>query len=170
MKKFNSVISLLILCISLVSGVNLTAQSGGTFSISHSVIANGGGQGSTGGTFSLSGTAGQNAVGTVPGGAPFVVQNGFWHGDLAPTAAGVSISGRVTTPNGNGLRNAILTLTDSTGNVRTTITSSFGYYRLDDIEAGQTYVIAVSSKRYQFAPRVLSVADELTDLDFTALP
>ena len=118
----------------------------------------------------MSGTAGQHVVGTNPGGAPFVVQNGFWHPDLAPTAAGVSVSGRVTTPNGNGLRNAIITLTDSTGNVRTARTGTFGYYRFDDIEAGQTVVINVTSKRFHFTPRVISVTDELTGVDFTALP
>ena len=166
MKKFKLIKCLLISLCLCVSAVNLPAQ----FSISHSVIANGGGQGSTGGTFSLSGTAGQHVVGTNPGGAPFVVQNGFWYPDLAPTAAGVSVSGRVTTPNGNGLRNAIITLTDSTGNVRTARTGTFGYYRFDDIEAGQTVVINVTSKRFHFTPRVISVTDELTGVDFTALP
>ncbi|MGH9947716.1 MAG: FG-GAP-like repeat-containing protein, partial [Pyrinomonadaceae bacterium] len=84
------------------------------------------------------------------------------------TAANVSVSGRVLTADGRGLRNAIVTLTDQQGVTRRSITSSFGYYRFEDIEAGQTYVVAVSSKRYQFTPRVISVTDELNDLNFTA--
>ena len=166
MKKFKLIKCLLISLCLCVSAVNLPAQ----FSISHSVIANGGGQGSTGGTFSLSGTAGQQVVGTNPGGAPFVVQNGFWHGDLAPTAAGVSISGRITTPNGNGLRNAIITLTDSTGNVRTARTGTFGYYRFEDVEAGQTYIFSIFSKRYRFAPQVVTIIEDFEELNLTAEP
>lgn len=84
-----------------------------------------------------------------------------------PTAASVSISGRVRTANGSGLSNAIVYLADtSSGNIRTTRTGSFGYYRFDEIQAGQTVVIGVNSKRYQFEPRVLSIAEDLTDLDF----
>ena len=166
MKKFKLIKCLLISLCLCVSAVNLPAQ----FSISHSVIANGGGQGSTGGTFSLSGTAGQQVVGTNPGGAPFVVQNGFWHGDLAPTAAGVSISGRVTTANGNGLRTAIVSLTDSAGTVRTARTGSFGYYRFDDLRVGETYILSVNSKRYSFTnpTRVITLQEDLTDTDFVA--
>ena len=89
---------------------------------------------------------------------------------LAPTAANVSISGRVTTTNGAGLRNAVVTLTDSAGNTRTARTGSFGYYSFNEVEAGQTYTIAVNSKRFVFASQVVSVSDSITDLDFTAIP
>ena len=119
MKKPNLTKCLLISFCLGVSAVNLTAQSGGTYSISHSVIANGGGQGSTGGTFSVSGTVGQHAVGTTPTGGTFVAQNGFWHADFAPSAAEVSVSGRVTTSDGRGLRNAVVSLTDQQGVTRT---------------------------------------------------
>lgn len=85
------------------------------------------------------------------------------------TSASVSISGRVLTNTDRGLANAIVHLTDSAGTTHTARTSSFGYYRFDDIAAGQTVTISVVSKRYQFAPRVLSVTEEITDFDFTAL-
>jgi len=49
-------------------------------------------------------------------------------------------------------------------------TSSFGYYRFDDVLAGETYIVSVTSKRYSFAPQVVSVFEELTDLDFTPEP
>ncbi len=94
---------------------------------------------------------------------------GLWqHAALAPTAANVGIAGRVYTPDGRGLRNAVVVLTDSSGVSRTALTSTFGYYRLFDIPAGQTYAISVSAKRYTFTARVVSVTDELTDLDFIA--
>lgn len=85
---------------------------------------------------------------------------------LVPTAASVSIAGRVRTSDGRGLSNAIVYLTDSAGFTRTTRTSSFGYYRFEEIESGQTIILGVSSKRYQFEPRVLSINDDLTDADF----
>lgn len=95
---------------------------------------------------------------------------GIWqHPPLAPTAANVGISGRVFTPEARGLRNAVVVLTDSNGVSRRALTSTFGYYRFFDIPAGQTYTISVSSKRYTFRPQVISVTDELTDLDFIAV-
>jgi len=50
-------------------------------------------------------------------------------------------------------------------------TGSFGYYRIDGLEAGNTYVITIQSKNYTFAEpsRVITVNDSLTDIDFTAL-
>ena len=89
-------------------------------------------------------------------------------GGCVPTAAGVTVSGRVITPEGYGLRNAIVTITDSTGMIRTARTSSFGYYTLAGIEVGGTYVMSVGSKRYTFTPRTLTVNDAMTDVDFIA--
>lgn len=82
------------------------------------------------------------------------------------TAAGVEVSGRVMTPDGRGLRNATVSITDPQGNVRTATTSTFGYYRFDDVQVGETYVMGVSSRRYRFAPRAVQVFDTLTDVDF----
>ena len=89
---------------------------------------------------------------------------------LAPSAANVSVSGRVMTADGRGLRNAYVVIIDSGGFSRRALTSSFGYYRFDDVRAGETYVISVASKRYVFAPRIVSVADDLTGVDFVADP
>ncbi|HMT08537.1 MAG TPA: carboxypeptidase-like regulatory domain-containing protein [Pyrinomonadaceae bacterium] len=87
-------------------------------------------------------------------------------GNGVATSAGVSVSGRVLTSDGRGLRNAVVTLTDVNGNVRTARTSAFGYYQIDEIPTGQTVVVGVQSKLYQFAPRTLTVGDAITDLDF----
>jgi hypothetical protein len=84
----------------------------------------------------------------------------------ATTAAGVEVSGRVLTPDGRGLRNASVSITGIDEIRRTVTTSSFGYYRFEDIEAGGTYVVSVGSKRYSFSPRALHVTDTLTDIDF----
>jgi hypothetical protein len=88
-------------------------------------------------------------------------------GGCPTTAAGVTVSGRVFTPEGYGLRNAIVTITDSTGMTRTARTTTFGYYTFEGIEVGGTYVISVGSKRYTFTPRTITVNDAVSDVDFT---
>ncbi|MFT3742800.1 MAG: MBG domain-containing protein [Pyrinomonadaceae bacterium] len=50
---------------------------------------------------------------------------------------GATISGRVTTAAGQGLRNATVTLIDTAGGRRTTITSSFGNYQFENLELGR---------------------------------
>ena len=164
--KFNTAI--LLFCLT----VSVAAQTGGSFTITQSVVANGGGA-SSGGTFAVNGTTGQPAAGTNSTGGVYGVNGGFWQNQLAPTAAGVSVSGRVTTADGRGIRGAKMTLSNSNNQtVITAITGSFGYYRFDDITAGQTYVLSVISKRFSFvvSSRLLSVNDELADEDFVALP
>lgn len=85
-----------------------------------------------------------------------------------PTAASVTVSGRVLTTDGYGLRNAIVTFSDLRGGTRTARSSTFGYFFFDDVRAGGTYVVAVSAKRYSFTPRMISITDEIWDLDFIA--
>ena len=93
-----------------------------------------------------------------------------YQNELIPSAANVTVSGRVSTSNGNGIRNVIVTLVSPNGNVITARTSSFGYFRFEEIAAGETYVISVNSKRYTFdtPSQILSVNEELTDVDFVA--
>ncbi|MEO8072504.1 MAG: carboxypeptidase-like regulatory domain-containing protein, partial [Acidobacteriota bacterium] len=89
-----------------------------------------------------------------------------------PTAANVSIGGRVLTSKGRGIRNAIVTLINQNGETRSARTSAFGFYRFADVQAGETYILSVTTKRYVFdnPTRVLSITDELTDVDFIASP
>jgi hypothetical protein len=91
---------------------------------------------------------------------------------FGPTAANVTLSGRVTTAEGNGLRNARVTITgDSLERPLTTTTGTFGYYQFEGLEAGQTYLVTVGSKRFTFqAPsRVITLVDNVSDFDFIAL-
>lgn len=81
------------------------------------------------------------------------------------TAAEVSVGGRVLTPYGQGLVNATVVINDENGVVQTARTSSFGYYRLDGIQAGRTYIVRVDSRRYIFDPQVIVVLDNIADLD-----
>lgn len=88
---------------------------------------------------------------------------------IGSTAAGVTLSGRVVTPDGRGLRNATVAITDSVGRRRTVTTSSFGYYQFEDVESGGIYVVGVLAKRFRFASRVVHVTDSLADVDFIGL-
>lgn len=81
----------------------------------------------------------------------------------------VNLSGRVTTPGGLGLRNAVVYVTDAQGVRRTTTTSSFGNYSFIGLPGGQTYAVSVSSKRYRFAARVVEISSSLNDVDFVGL-
>jgi len=80
----------------------------------------------------------------------------------------VSVSGRVLNAAGRGVYNAIVTLTNSSGEVRSTITNPFGYYRFIGVAAGQTYTLRVRSKRYTFTPQVITANSDLTGLNFVA--
>lgn len=87
---------------------------------------------------------------------------------FVPTAANVSVSGRVLTANGRTVHGAIITLTDQNGNTRNARSSSFGNFRFEEVEAGQVYIIGVRSKTYQFAPQVLTISEDVTGLNLTA--
>lgn len=89
--------------------------------------------------------------------------------NLAPTAAGVEISGRVFANAVRGLSNATVFLTDSAGNTRAAQTGLSGVYRFDEIPVGQSVIITVQSKKLQFAPQIISVREELTNLNFFPL-
>ncbi|MFZ1699208.1 MAG: Ig-like domain repeat protein [Pyrinomonadaceae bacterium] len=86
-----------------------------------------------------------------------------------PNSLGVEVSGRVLTPDGRGLRNAEVLLTDANGNVRTATTSSFGYYRFDGVAVGATYTLGVNSRRYRFGTRTISPNANLSGVDFGGL-
>lgn len=90
---------------------------------------------------------------------------------LVPSASNASVSGRVTTAGGSGIRNAIVNIQG--GDLTEPIiarTAAFGYYDFS-VPAGQTYVIFITSKRFTFAEpvRVLNVGEDITDVDFIAL-
>jgi len=87
---------------------------------------------------------------------------------LAPTAASVSAGGRVTTAGGRGIRNAVITITDTNGTSRTIRTGDFGYYRFEDVAAGETYIFSISAKRFRFNQNTQAVfiVEERNDIDF----
>lgn len=91
----------------------------------------------------------------------WAVENNF-----APTAARLSIAGRVFGAEGNALANTAVELIDQNGALRTTRTNSFGFYCFSEIEAGQTVIVNVSAKGHVFAPHVVSLTGEIGELNF----
>ena len=90
-----------------------------------------------------------------------------------PTAAEVSLSGRVVDANGIGISKAQMVLVRGmTGEVKIALTNAFGYYSFDGLDITDIYVLNVSHKRFGFAgsQRVVSLNDNLTDVDFVAQP
>jgi subtilisin family serine protease len=90
---------------------------------------------------------------------------------LSPTAADVTADGNVRTANGQGIRGAMVTIT----NVRTMLsqvmsTGSYGYFHFDNLTAGEYYVISVQSKKFTFDPQSVSVVvnDSVSGINFTA--
>jgi hypothetical protein len=85
----------------------------------------------------------------------------------APTAATVTVSGRVLSSGGTGVRGAIVTMNDMHGIQRSAITNAFGYYVFDGVQSGETFVMRASARRYTFSAKTVNVTDSLTDIDFT---
>jgi hypothetical protein len=90
---------------------------------------------------------------------------------LGPTAASVSVAGKVTTASGRGITNVLITLTDSKGNQRTATTTSFGYYRFDNIEAGETVTITAKARRFKFGQSTIvrTTNEQIGDANFVAV-
>ena len=148
------------------------AQSNATYDLSHNVIAGGGGE-SGNAIFKLEGTTGQAIAGTTSGSALYGLHGGFWFAPpLAPTAARVSITGRVNNPEGGFARRVKIVLTDgASGEIRTAQTNTFGYYRFEELEVGRIYLLQAQSKNFQFTPNsyVFTLLEARADLDFTAV-
>ena len=86
-----------------------------------------------------------------------------------PAPSLLTISGRTVTEAGAGIRNQVVTLTRDDGAIQTSTTSSFGVFLFSGLQPGRTYTIGVRSKRYRFAPRVIELTTNVTDIPMIAL-
>jgi hypothetical protein len=82
-----------------------------------------------------------------------------------------AVSGQVTTADGRGIRNVLVTLAGANGETRTVMTGAGGEYRFTDVSAGETYTVSVSSKRFRFnsASQTRAIFSEAEEINFTAL-
>ncbi len=79
-------------------------------------------------------------------------------------AAATTVSGRVLNQAGRPIAKAMVVLQGDSGAAKTALTNPFGYFYFQDVQAGQTYVVKTTAKKYTFAPRILSVDDQIVDL------
>ena len=166
MKKINRLGCLFIFATFASPAALVPAQSGGTFQIGKSVIGSGGQ--TTGGAFVLDGTVAEPVSGIISTGGTFELGSGFWGGGATPLA-NVTVSGRVLTSDGRGLRNATVSMTSSQGVVRTATTSSFGLFSFDNVIAGDTYTVRIISRLYRYQPQAVQATDNITLPDFVGL-
>ncbi len=105
----------------------------------------------------------------IPGLADVIISSARSNIVCGSASAPILVSGRVLNSTGRGVYNAIVTLTNSNGEVRSAITNPFGYYRFFEVAVGRTYTVMVRSKRYNFMPQVISPNNEITNLNFVAI-
>jgi len=166
--------AIFIVTVIIISASFTIAQiaSGGQFTVTQSVVATGGNS-MQGGQFKVEGTTGQAVAGQKATNQAFGDHAGFWNPEaFAPTAAHVSLTGRVLTADGRGIQKVRITITSPDGVTYSSLSGPFGYFRFDDVEVGMTYVFSVTSKWYQFSqPTIVrNIVDYADDLNFVALP
>jgi len=131
------------------------------------VISNGGGR-SGDARYDVNGTIGQAAVGRTNLTLPYFVQTGFWNFDFSPTAAGVSIEGRVVSVFGSPVGMSTVLLSDVEGNTRTAITNPFGRFRFEGVVAGRGYFIIAKAKGLSSDPRFINADQDVTGIELIA--
>lgn len=80
-----------------------------------------------------------------------------------------TISGQVMSSGGQGLRNAIVTLTTQNGTRTQVPTSSLGFYSFTNLTPGQPYTLTVASRRYRYDPVTVTPNQSLVTVNFVGL-
>ncbi len=166
--------AVLLLTITFAGFANAQISTNGNYTLTQTAIANGGASGTTASTnsiYTIEGTIGQAAAGTNQQIAGNKFQSGFWTAaPLAPTAANVTVGGKILTAGGRGIRNVLVTLTAPNGESRTVISGTFGYFRFSEVATGETYILSVRSKRFTFSKptQVISITEDIDGINFVA--
>jgi hypothetical protein len=164
------VLAILLFALSARAQTNEIQASGGSFTLEKQIVAGGGNQMQQS-SLKQSGTAGQTSAGYKSSGGNFSLYSGFWTPeDFAPTAANVVVGGQIKTADGRGIKNVSVTITFPGGQTRTALSGAFGYYRFDDIPAGEVYLFSAAAKRFTFAQpsQARQISDDTQDIDFVA--
>jgi len=90
------------------------------------------------------------------------------NGEITISTDKAEIVGRLLNSKGHGLPNARVTITDVSGQFRSVVSNSFGYYRFENLHAGQTYTISVKSRNWAFSSRDVVVTEQFTNADLIA--
>ena len=93
--------------------------------------------------------------------------------NIAPTAAPVSIAGRITDAEGRGIHGVRVTITGLGSGINyVALSNSFGYYSVPDVPSGRSYLVSVSGKGVHFptSSRLVSADDNVLDVNFIGNP
>lgn len=76
-----------------------------------------------------------------------------------------SISGRVLTPDGAGIRNTMILLSGEDG-IRYSLSGSFGFFSINDVPTGKNYALDVAHPRFIFAypAEIIKIHSDITGL------
>jgi hypothetical protein len=81
----------------------------------------------------------------------------------------VTVTGQVVDADGQAVRNVRVTLLGQGGVSRIGVSNNFGNFRIEDIPAGETYIIAASHRLLIFTPQAVMIIED-TELVLRALP
>jgi hypothetical protein len=80
-----------------------------------------------------------------------------------PTAAMAMLAGRITVDNGytRGAGKILVTIIN-TGTLETQVafTNRLGYYEFNDLQVGETYIVSVRAKGYNFTPQTFTLLED----------
>lgn len=104
---------------------------------------------------------------STPGTFPYfcVIHGQMMTGQIIVTAATATVSGRVLTQNGRGIKGARVILTDQANVAQSVTANHLGAYQFSNVATGQSYTLSVQARRCTFTPRSLSVNGNLTSED-----
>lgn len=87
-----------------------------------------------------------------------------------PTRKEASVSGRLLSPEGQGVSNVIVRLTNAQGESHTTLSNANGDYHFGGVSVGQSYTVSVESGRFVFSPQTISVDFDQPNINLFARP
>lgn len=181
LEKFDVLFFVLIIVLMLLLALSVRSQepvesiqpaeivaSGGSFALVKSVMA-GGGTKKSGAAFEENGTTGQSIAGVKSSSGQFSLYSGFWTpDDFSPTAADLTVSGKIKTTDGAGIRNVKVTMQFATGESREIFSDDTGFYQFTEISVGGICIISVSAKNFTFAEstKIIQPLSDVQDVDF----
>lgn len=101
------------------------------------------------------------------------VLNGQTRAYAMVPVSNITLSGRILTSGGNGIRNTLVTISGgSLSNPITVQTGSFGYFGFSGLQSGATYTVIVATKKYVVSQpsRMVTTNSNVSSFDFVAQP
>lgn len=146
-------------------GMDQTKRGSGNFTVPPPLALNLGGNADVGATSTKSAATLNTTTSWTLDSASTWINGGVAVKSTTTTAALGTISGRVLSGQGRGIPRVIVTMTGGNGVNVSVRTNQFGYYRFEDLEVGNTYILQANSKLYSFAPQVINFNESLTNLN-----